>query len=163
MSRPQVALKAARLACEAHPRSAAAWQLRLQQEAAAKGSKASSSSSSGAAAGSVQLLAVVKQGLQQVPTAEAEQLWLQVGVCRFESLEFARNAMFGAVFDWTREDDDARVESVTAAARLAVACPRCAAAGSARHDVAHCIESLTVSLDTKQYAGVQPLTCQIFS
>eukprot|EP00882_Tetradesmus_deserticola_P011582 GHRQ01012254.1.p1 GENE.GHRQ01012254.1~~GHRQ01012254.1.p1 ORF type:complete len:296 (+),score=166.05 GHRQ01012254.1:430-1317(+) len=68
----QVALKAARLACDAHPSSAAAWRLRLQQEAAA-----SNHGSSSRAAAPGQLLAVVKQGLQQVPTAEAEALWLQ--------------------------------------------------------------------------------------
>ncbi|WIA08040.1 hypothetical protein OEZ85_007510 [Tetradesmus obliquus] len=77
LQQSKVALRAARLACEAHPKAAAAWQLRLQQEAAAKGSKASSSSSSAAAAGSVQLLDVIKQGLGQVPAAKAEVLWLQ--------------------------------------------------------------------------------------
>jgi hypothetical protein len=87
----QVALKAARLACEAHPSSAAAWQLRLQQEAAAKGSKPGSSSS-GAAAGPGQLLAVIKQGLQHVPTAEAEQLWLQVGAWNFGSAGICEDA-----------------------------------------------------------------------
>jgi hypothetical protein len=75
----QVALKAARLACEARPQSAAAWQLRLQQEAAAKASKAGSSSSAAAAAGGVQLLDVIKLGLEQVPAAEAQELWQQVG------------------------------------------------------------------------------------
>jgi hypothetical protein len=92
----QVALKAARLACEAHPSSAAAWQLRLQQEAAAQGSKYGSSSSSGAAAGSGQLLAVIKQGLQHVPTAEAEQLWLQVGAWRFRSAGICEDAGWGS-------------------------------------------------------------------
>ncbi|WIA28100.1 hypothetical protein OEZ86_010682 [Tetradesmus obliquus] len=83
LQQSKVALRAARLACEAHPKAAAAWQLRLQQEATAKGSKAGSSSSSAAAAGSVQLLDVIKQGLGQVPAAEAEVLWLQAfELCR---------------------------------------------------------------------------------
>jgi hypothetical protein len=74
----QVALKAARLACQAHPTSAAAWQLRLQQEAAAKGGSKAGSSSSSCSDG--QLLAVVKQALEQVPAADAEGLWQQVSI-----------------------------------------------------------------------------------
>ncbi len=71
----QVALRAARLACETNPTSAVAWNSRIALEAAAvaaaTGAKAGSSSSN--------LLELIKQGLQQVPAAEAEQLWQQVG------------------------------------------------------------------------------------
>jgi hypothetical protein len=71
----QVALKAARLATEAHPRDPTAWQTRIKLES-------HSLSSSTAAADNrtqqqQQLFVLVTQALKLVPAAEAEALWDQ--------------------------------------------------------------------------------------
>lgn len=77
----QVALKAARLATDAHPRSAAAWQTRVELEAshvaAASTVSAPVGSSSGSQQQQQQLFVLVTQALKQVPAAEAEQIWQQ--------------------------------------------------------------------------------------
>lgn len=69
--RPQkLALRAAKLACDAFPISPDVWCRRVALEARLRGSGA-------AAAG--QLLAVVKESLGCVPAHRAPEMWLQVG------------------------------------------------------------------------------------
>jgi hypothetical protein len=72
----QLAVKVARLACEAEPHSVEVWLQRLeveQQQQASRSSRASSSARG-------KIWEVVLQGLQEVPLQHSAQLWLKVGV-----------------------------------------------------------------------------------
>lgn len=80
----QVALKAARLATEAHPSSASTWQTRLELEAEALGLSAAAAEAADPSEGGSgqqqqqhrqQLFALVVQALKQVPAAAAGHIW----------------------------------------------------------------------------------------
>jgi hypothetical protein len=66
----QLALRAAKLACEALPNTPAVWQRRVALEAKLRGS---------GAAGAQGLLAVLREALRRVPSDMAADMWLTVG------------------------------------------------------------------------------------